>query len=589
MHGRPWLIGCFILALVSAAQACGDDGSGSRLTVVTFSTSATSVPSGETVRLVWSTTGATEVVVGTVGGALLTETTNAAGTVESDPIVENTTFFVRAQRGTEEVSTTLAVDVQTPSPPSVDNFSATPSMVTRGETVTLSWATAGTDSVDIMTTDDVPVIGDAAATGTAVVVPTRSVTYRLVATAPDGRVASANAMVGVNPPAPVAPGIVGLTATPDVLDPGQRTILGWELVGSTPITIAITNTEGDFIASTTDLVGNRRLSPTASTVYTLRATNDGGTVVGTVPVTVNPPAGARIVAFSTDTSSIAPGENATLSWVVEDATRVLVVGGGETVSDSALLTGSTDVMPSVTTSYTLTAFSPGGNVTATETITVVPELPIIVSVSVSPNPVPANGTTALSWSVMMADEIRVSTGTVTFGASADLMGSLIVPVPEGTTTYQVEAINADGSVTVSASVLGIAPPTIVSFDVTPSTFVDTASVTVSWDVISVSDLTLTANETPVPGFLGVMTSSTTTSRGSLSPRVGPGITTFVLTADSLAGRVIAERAVTGSLPTEIELEPSDSSTVAQSLPLLPTIEIQLDGVIAPGATPETTH
>ena len=62
------------------------------------------------------------------------------------------------------------------------------------------------------------------------------------------------------------------------------------------------------------------------------------------------------------------GQQSTLTWLVQGATSVSISNGVGNVAT----TGSTTVSPTTTTTYTLTAVGPSGNVTATTTVTVGP-------------------------------------------------------------------------------------------------------------------------------------------------------------------------------------------------------------------------
>jgi hypothetical protein len=81
-------------------------------------------------------------------------------------------------------------------------------------------------------------------------------------------------------------------------------------------------------------------------------------VVASVAVTVN--------AFTVSPASIEPGDDATLSWDVSNATSVSIDRGIGTVSAS----GSETVSPEATTTYTLTAIGAGPAATASVTVTV---------------------------------------------------------------------------------------------------------------------------------------------------------------------------------------------------------------------------
>jgi peptidoglycan-associated lipoprotein len=79
-----------------------------------------------------------------------------------------------------------------------------------------------------------------------------------------------------------------------------------------------------------------------------------------------PPAQPVIGSFAAEPSTIEKGQASTLRWSTENATDVSIDPG----IGSAQSSGSRQVYPGDTTTYTLTAKGPGGSVTATATVTV---------------------------------------------------------------------------------------------------------------------------------------------------------------------------------------------------------------------------
>ena len=86
------------------------------------------------------------------------------------------------------------------------------------------------------------------------------------------------------------------------------------------------------------------------------------------PVREAPPAPAKpmIMSFAAEPSSIERGQSSTLRWATENATEVSIDPGIGAVSAS----GTRQVYPSDTTTYTLTAKGPGGTATSSATVTV---------------------------------------------------------------------------------------------------------------------------------------------------------------------------------------------------------------------------
>ena len=73
-----------------------------------------------------------------------------------------------------------------------------------------------------------------------------------------------------------------------------------------------------------------------------------------------------IASFAAEPSAIERGQSSTLRWATENATDVSISPGIGSVSAS----GTRQVYPNETTTYTLTAKGPGGTATSTATVTV---------------------------------------------------------------------------------------------------------------------------------------------------------------------------------------------------------------------------
>jgi hypothetical protein len=113
--------------------------------------------------------------------------------------------------------------------------------------------------------------------------------------------------------------------------------------------------------------GSTTVSPTATTTYTLTATNASGPTTSTLTVTVNPAAKPTISSFKANPTSITLGSSSTLSWVTKGATSLAITPG---TFKSTSASGSTTVSPTATTTYTLTATNATGSTTSTAKVTV---------------------------------------------------------------------------------------------------------------------------------------------------------------------------------------------------------------------------
>ena len=161
-------------------------------------------------------------------------------------------------------------------------------------------------------------------------------------------------------PSTQPPAISSFGASPPTIAAGESSTLSWSIAGATMVSI-------DQGIGNVALSGSRVVMPSATTIYTLTATNAAGistTATAQVIVTGAPsqptPAGLPVVnSFTASPPSIIVGELATLSWNVSNATSVTIDHGVGTFASS----GNTLVSPAATTTYILTATNAAGSTT----------------------------------------------------------------------------------------------------------------------------------------------------------------------------------------------------------------------------------
>jgi len=188
-----------------------------------------------------------------------------------------------------------------------------------------------------------------------------SVTYQNGATVAYGYDASGNRTLVSQTTGSTAP--TGTFApSPSSIAQGASSTLSWTSADAT--SAAIDNGVGTVtpVAS-----GSVQVSPASTTTYTLTLNGPGGQTTKQATVTVNaPPSGA----FSANPASIASGATATLSWTSSGATSANIDNGVGPVTPVA--SGSVQVSPTSTTTYTMTLTGPGGQTTKQATVTVTP-------------------------------------------------------------------------------------------------------------------------------------------------------------------------------------------------------------------------
>ena len=304
--------------------------------------------------------------------------------------------------------------------PVISSFKASPTSVEAGGTSTLQWSVTGATSVSIDHG-----IGDVSASGTKNVSPAATTTYMLTATNSSGSVTE---LTTVTVAALDLPEITSFTADPATVTTGMSATLKWAVTGATDI--SIDKDIGDVSAS-----GTKEVSPTATTTYTLTATNGGGSVTKSVKVTfTNQPV---VTAFTADPGTIDIGDSTTLDWDVTNATSVSI---DHDIGDVSLA-GTRTISPSSTTTYTLTATNGQGSVTKTVTVTVsVTGKPVINSFAASYEKITSGLSSTLSWNVSGASEISIEQNVGTDIGVVNATGTKSVE-PEATTEYTLTATN----------------------------------------------------------------------------------------------------------------------------------------------------
>jgi hypothetical protein len=147
--------------------------------------------------------------------------------------------------------------------------------------------------------------------------------------------------------------IFSFEVEPGIINQGESANLSWMVIAAT--SVSIDNGIGSIA-----LTGHRMIMPTQTTTYILTATNATLTKNATVKITVRGASNEShedieisIASFDVTPSIINQGDSANLSWVVTGATSVNIDNG----IGSVALSGHRVIIPTVTTTYTLTAFN----------------------------------------------------------------------------------------------------------------------------------------------------------------------------------------------------------------------------------------
>ena len=230
-------------------------------------------------------------------------------------------------------------------------LSASPTAITLGQSVALSWSSTGATSC----TAGGAWSGNEATSGTLSVTPaaTGTATYTLTCSGGGGG-ATATASVAVSAPAAPAP-TVTLSFKPTSIAVGQSAVLTWSSTHATSCTAA-----GAW-SGTEAISGTLTVTPTAAgtSTYTLTCTGAGGSAQASAALTATAAAAAPTVSIAASPSSISVGQSATLTWSSMNATACTASGAW---SGSEPTSGKLPQTPAAagTLTYTLTCTGSGG-------------------------------------------------------------------------------------------------------------------------------------------------------------------------------------------------------------------------------------
>jgi uncharacterized cupredoxin-like copper-binding protein len=318
--------------------------------VVRFDANPSNISAGQSSTLTWLVQGATSVSINNgVGNVALTGSTTVTPAV-------TTTYTLTAVGPSGNVTATATVTVGptvvVPGTPQIIRFEGSPLNIQPGQQSTLSWTTSGATTVSISG------VGSVTLNGSTTVSPAQTTTYTLSATSSDGKTVTAPVTITVS--TGTVPQIVVFVVTPSTIDPGSSAKLCWQVTGATNIGI----TPG--IGSNLNANDCATVSPSATTTYTLTATNATGQIQANATLNVG---AVRITSFTANpVTSTASGNPVVLSWTTQNATSVVLIGS-EIGAQTLPVNGSFTVTPITNSVYTLTAYGPGGQ-TVSSTISV---------------------------------------------------------------------------------------------------------------------------------------------------------------------------------------------------------------------------
>jgi hypothetical protein len=490
-----------------------------------------SVQPNGTVTLTWSSTDASSCVIepDVVGG-------RSSGSVQVT-LAETKTFTITAYGLGWGKSATASVTVNVSGEPlPAVEIMAKPEGISSGGTSTLTWSCAFADSCAIS-----PGIGSVAAIGEIKVNPTSTTVYTITASGPGGtRTKTSTVYVNETPPSTAK-----LTADPYVIYRGEGTEFKWKTTNSTSCRIR-PEIGGYYFwipceGNSSYLVKDY---PDKTVTYTLTAANSKGSAYDDATITViNRPN----VCISANPLKILPGDPATISWYSPDSESCVIDPDIGTVVGS---TGSIQVSPQSSTTYTITVLGPLGPVSNNVKVTVLS--PPTVSISAKPPAILKGQTSTLVWTSTDVDSCVIEPGIGTVGPARTKSVS-----PVETTTYTIFAANPLGTATAETTIAVYDPPT-VTIGAEPATINQGQTTVLTWTSDHADSCTIDQ---------GIGTVSVSGNQ-AVSPAQ---TTTYTITAANPGGKTNATATVTVICPPTISIkaypdtvQPGETSTLIWS-------------------------
>ena len=317
------------------------------------------------------------------------------------------------------------------------------------------------------------------------------------------------------------------------------------------------------------------------TVYTISATNTGGTVTATVNITVN--AVTPVLSYTPDSlvltnnsamttlSSTTPGEDI-VSWSIDPA-----LSSGLTFNTAnGEISGIPDAL-SVLTVYTISATNTGGTVTATVNITVNAVAPVL---SYSPDSFILTNNSAMTtfspttsggdivtWSIDPA----LSSGLTFNTASGEISG-----IPDALsvlTVYTISATNTGGTVTTTVNITVNAVAPVLSYS--PDSFILTnnSAMTTFSPTTSGGDIVTWSID---PALSSGLTFNTASGEISGIPDALSVLTVYTISATNTGGTVTTTVNITVNAEIAVISYSSSNLTLTRSLSM-PTLSPTVAG------------
>ncbi|MGZ4888393.1 MAG: alkaline phosphatase family protein [Candidatus Angelobacter sp.] len=322
----------------SVSAGGGSGNTGPSQAVVAFAVKPDTIIQGQSTTLTWQVTNGASF---SISPAVASGTLPMSGSATVSPSQTTTYVGTATDANGKTATSSITVTVVPANAPPTMTLSVSPGVVAAGQNTTLTWTSTNSTSVVITPSilgDDVTSV---ALSGSTTIVPAATTTYTATAKGASGTTASASATINILG--------VTLVASPTRIGPGQTASLSWTSANATSLSI------DQGVGVVNGPSGSLSVTPAATTIYTITATN--GAATATATATVNAP---LAVTLKASPENIAPGSHSTLTWTSQGAASLSIDQGVGAVTGA---NGSIAVSPTQNTTYTITAIDAQGNTT----------------------------------------------------------------------------------------------------------------------------------------------------------------------------------------------------------------------------------
>jgi len=317
----------------------------------------------------------------------------------------------------------------------------------------------------------------------------REGTYRLTLTVTDysGGIAAASTTVVVQKS--LAPA-VEVQVNPAAVLPGEACSLVWK--SERAQSLVVDHGIGEVGPS-----GTLMIYPRSTTTITMTAQGRGGTSTATAVALVHEP---PVVDVGIARATLRSGETTAIIWVCSNADTVSIDQGIGDVMPS----GELFITPSESTRYTVTATGPGGTVSQSVAVDVLPC--VLAHIRAGPDSLAPGQSALLEWDTSHAQVVTIDHG---IGEVAP-RGSTVVQ-PDATTTYTITATGPLGRATEAVTVT-VHPRPSVTISAEPCELVQGRVTRLSWtsEHAETASVNNGIGDVPVQGAREVSPEETTT-------------------------------------------------------------------------------